>query len=100
MNLMRWEPFEAMDAMINRFPFFGFGRNNNRRGGGDSRPVHIKLMARALGVGNVSHRFVALQTRERAEDPSERPSRRRDECQHIVGDEPGSPSRSGSSCVG
>jgi len=26
MNLMRWEPFEAMDAMFNRFPLFGFGR--------------------------------------------------------------------------
>jgi len=26
MNLMRWEPFEAMDVMFNRFPFFGFGR--------------------------------------------------------------------------
>ena len=27
MNLMRWEPFEAMDLMFNRFPgFFRFGR--------------------------------------------------------------------------
>ncbi len=26
MNLMRWEPFEAMDQMFNRFPFLGFGR--------------------------------------------------------------------------
>lgn len=26
MNLMRWEPFEAMDVMFNRLPFFGFGR--------------------------------------------------------------------------
>lgn len=26
MNLMRWEPFEAMDVMFNRFPFYGLGR--------------------------------------------------------------------------
>ncbi len=26
MNVMRWEPFEAVDAMFNRLPFFGFGR--------------------------------------------------------------------------
>jgi HSP20 family protein len=26
MNLMRWEPFEGMDLMFNRLPFFGFGR--------------------------------------------------------------------------
>ncbi len=26
MNLMRWEPFEAMDTMFNRFPLFGFAR--------------------------------------------------------------------------
>jgi HSP20 family protein len=26
MNLTRWEPFEAMDVMFNRFPLFGFGR--------------------------------------------------------------------------
>jgi HSP20 family protein len=26
MNVMRWEPFEAMDAMFSRFPLFGFGR--------------------------------------------------------------------------
>ena len=27
MNLMRWEPFEAMDLMFNRFPsFFRFGK--------------------------------------------------------------------------
>jgi HSP20 family protein len=26
MNLMRGEPFEAMDQIFNRLPFFGFGR--------------------------------------------------------------------------
>ena len=27
MNLVRWEPFEAMDLMFNRFPsFFRFGK--------------------------------------------------------------------------
>ena len=26
MNLTRWEPFEAMDMMFNRFPLFGFAR--------------------------------------------------------------------------
>ena len=26
MNLVRWEPFEAMDVMFNRFPFFRFGK--------------------------------------------------------------------------
>ncbi|MBV8145297.1 MAG: Hsp20/alpha crystallin family protein [Gammaproteobacteria bacterium] len=26
MNLMRWEPFEAVDMMFNRLPFFSFGR--------------------------------------------------------------------------
>jgi HSP20 family protein len=26
MNLMRWEPFEGVNLMLNRFPFFGFER--------------------------------------------------------------------------
>jgi HSP20 family protein len=26
MNLMRWEPFEAMEQMFNRFPFLGLAR--------------------------------------------------------------------------
>ena len=26
MSLVRWEPFEGMDMMFNRFPLFGFGR--------------------------------------------------------------------------
>jgi HSP20 family protein len=26
MNLIRWEPFAAMDVMFNRLPFFGCGR--------------------------------------------------------------------------
>ncbi len=26
MNIMRWEPFEAVDQMFNRLPLFGFGR--------------------------------------------------------------------------
>jgi len=26
MSLVRWEPFEGMDMLFNRFPLFGFGR--------------------------------------------------------------------------
>src|SRR3974377_1967335 len=33
MSLMRWEPFEGMDMLFNRFPLFGFGRP--RRGSGE-----------------------------------------------------------------